>query len=84
MLTKALSSYLQKFKGAVNVVKSSDISSWAHLSATKIEYNKMYAPSNYRMDKNNNLTEYQTASIEAQRQYLASLFFQGLRNKSHK
>ncbi len=33
--TKPLSSYLSKFKSAVNVVKSSDGTPWSHLAANK-------------------------------------------------
>jgi hypothetical protein len=44
--TKPLSSYLLKFKGAVNVVKSSDGSPWSHPAATKIVYDEIYSSSN--------------------------------------
>ncbi len=36
------------------------------------------------MDKNSNSTDYQAAAAEAQRQYLAALFFHGLSNKAHR
>jgi hypothetical protein len=39
--TKPLSSYLSKFKGAVDVVESSDGSQWSHPAATKIVYDKL-------------------------------------------
>jgi hypothetical protein len=45
--TEPLSSYLSKFKGAVNVVKSLDGSPWSHPAATKIVFDKLYSPSNY-------------------------------------
>ncbi len=60
--TKPLSSYLSKFKGAVNVVESSDGSPWFHPAATKIVYDKIYSSSNYKTDKNSNLTDYQAAA----------------------
>jgi hypothetical protein len=66
--TEPLSSYLLKFKGAVNVVESSDGSPWLHLAATKIVYDKIYSSSNYKTDKNSNSTDYQVAAAEAQRQ----------------
>jgi diadenosine tetraphosphatase ApaH/serine/threonine PP2A family protein phosphatase len=65
--TKPLSSYLQKFGGAVDVVVSSDGAPWAHPAATKIVFNELYTPSNYNTDKSNNSTEYQTAATKAQR-----------------
>jgi hypothetical protein len=82
--TEPLSSYLSKFKGAVNVVESLDWSPWSHRAATKIVYDKIYSSSNYKTDKNSNLTNYQAAAAEAQRQYLAVLFFYGLSNKGHR
>jgi hypothetical protein len=65
--TGPLSSYLSKFKGAVNVVESSGGSPWSHPAATKILYDKIYSSSNYKMDKNSNSTDYQAAAAEAQR-----------------
>jgi hypothetical protein len=82
--TKPLSSYLSKFKGAVDVIESLDGSPWSHSAATKIVYNKIYSSSNYKTDKNSNLTDYQAAAVKAQRQYLAGLFFHGLSNKAHR
>jgi hypothetical protein len=82
--TEPLSSYLQRFKGAVDVVKSSDGDPWVHQAATKIVYNKMYTPSSYSTNKSTNSTVYQAASTKAQRRYLAAIFFQGLSNKSQK
>ncbi len=49
--TKPLSSYLSKFKGAVDVVESSDGSPWSHPAATKIVYDKLYSSSNYKQIK---------------------------------
>ncbi len=63
--TKPLSSYLSKFKGTVDVVKSSDGSPWSHLAATKIVFDKLYSPSNYALEKTSNLPGYQTAAAEA-------------------
>jgi hypothetical protein len=82
--TKPLSSYLLKFKGAVDVVESSDGSPWSHLAATKIVYDELYSSSNYNTDKKSNSTDHQAAAAKAQRQYLAALFFHGLSNKAHK
>jgi hypothetical protein len=82
--TNPLSSYLLKFKGFVDVVESSDGSPWSHLDATKIVYDKIYSPNNYKTDKNSNSTDYQAAAAEAQRKYLAALFFHGLSNKAHR
>jgi hypothetical protein len=79
--TKPLSSYLSKFKGTVDVVELLDGSPWSHLAAKKIVYDKIYSSSNYKTDKNSNLTDYQVAAAEAQRRYLAALFFHGLSNK---
>ena len=61
--TKPLLSYLQKFKGAVDVVESSDGAPWAHPAATQIVYDALFTPSNYSMDKSNNSTEYQTVLV---------------------
>jgi hypothetical protein len=82
--TEPLLSYLSKFKGAVDVVKSSDGSPWSHPAATKIVFDKLYSPSNYALDKMSNLPDYQTAAAEAQRRYLTALFFHGLSNKAHR
>jgi hypothetical protein len=82
--TEPLLSYLSKFKGAVDVIESSDGSPWSHPAATKIVYNELYSSSNYKTDKNSNLTDYQAAAAKAQRQYLAALFFHGLSNKAHR
>ncbi len=82
--TKPLSSYLSKFKDAVDVVESSDGSPWSHPAATKIVYDEIYSSSNYKIDKNSNLTNYQAAATKAQRRYLAALFFHGLSNKAHR
>ncbi len=82
--TKTLSSYLSKFKGAVDVVESSDGSPWSHPAATKIVYDKIYSSSNYKTDKNSNSTDYQAAAVKAQRRYLAALFFHGLSNEAHR
>jgi hypothetical protein len=82
--TKPLSSYLSKFKGAVNVVESSDGSPWSHPAATKIVQDKIYSSSNYKMDNDSNSTNYQAAATKAQRRYLAVLFFHGLSNKAHR
>ena len=82
--TEPLSSYLSKFKGAVNVVESLDGSPWSHPAVTKIVYDEIYSSSNYKTDKNSNLTDYQAAAAKAQRRYLAALFFQGLSNEAHR
>ena len=82
--TKPLSSYLSKFKGAVNVVKFSERSPWSYPSATKIVYNELYSPSNYMTEKNINSNNYQAAATEAQRQYLAALFSHGICNSAHR
>jgi hypothetical protein len=73
--TEPLSSYLSKFKGAVNVVKSLDGSPWSHPAATKNVFEELYSPSNYASDKTSNSPDYQTAVAKAQRHYLAALFF---------
>ena len=62
----------------------SDRSPWSHPAATKIVYKKLYGPSNYMTDKNNNSNNYQAADTEAQRQYLAMLFFHNLSNNAHR
>jgi hypothetical protein len=49
--TKLLSSYLSRFKGAVDVDESSDGSPWSHPAATKIVYNELYSSGNYTTDK---------------------------------
>ena len=82
--TEPLSSYLSRFKGAVNVVEFLDGFPWSHPDATKMVYNKLYSPRNYTTDKNNNSNNYQVAATEAQRQCLAGLFFHGLSNNAHR
>jgi len=82
--TKPLSSYLSKFKGAVDIVELSDRSQWSHPAATKVVYNNLYGPRNYTADKNNSSNDYQAASTEAQMQYLSVLFFHGLSNNAHR
>jgi hypothetical protein len=82
--TEPLSSYLSKFKGTVDVVELLDGSPWSHPAATKIVYDKIYSSSNYKTNKNSNLTDYQAAAAKAQRRYLAALFFHGLSNKAYR
>ena len=57
---------------------------WSHPAATKNVYYELYTPRNYTTDKHNNSSTYQAAATEAQRQYLATLFFHGLSNESRK
>ena len=78
---KLLSSYLSKFMGAVDVVELLGGSLWSQTAAMKIVFNKLYTPSAHTSAMTNNSTEYQAATAEAQRCYLAALFFLGLRNK---
>jgi hypothetical protein len=78
-----LSSYLSKFKGAVNVVKLSDGSPWSHPAATKIVFDELFSPFYHAAAKSKNSSEYQTATAEAHHCYLAVLFFHGLSNESH-
>jgi hypothetical protein len=82
--TEPLSSYLSKFKGAVNMVKSSNGSPWSNPAATKIVFDKLYSPSNYALDKMSNSPNYQMAAGKAQGPYLAALFFHVLSNKAHR
>jgi hypothetical protein len=82
--TKPLSSYLSKFKCAVDVVKSLDGSPWLHPAAAKIVFDKLYGPMIvFALAKASNLADYQVAATEAQRCYLAALFFHGLSNEAH-
>jgi hypothetical protein len=82
--TKPLLSYLSKFKGAVDVVESSDGSPWPHPAAVKIVFSKLYGPlTAFALAKAVDLAKYQVVATEAQRRYLATLFFQGLSNKAH-
>jgi hypothetical protein len=73
--TELLSSYLSKFKGAVDVVESSNGSPWSHPAATKIVFDELNNP---------NSSEYQLAATKAQRRYLAALFFHSLSNEAHR
>ena len=82
--TELLSSYLSKFKGAVNVVDSSDGSPWSHPAATKIASDESNDPADLTSAKASNSSEYQMAATEAKRRYLAALFFHGLSNKAHR
>ena len=81
--TELLSSYLSKFKGAVNVVDSSEGSPWSHPAATKIAFDESNDPTDLTSAKASNSSEYQMAATEAKRRYLAALFFHGLSNKAH-
>jgi hypothetical protein len=82
--TELLSSYLAKVKGAVDVVESSNGSPWSHPAATKIVFNKLYDPADHASAKVNISSKYQLAATEAQRHYLAALFFNGLSNEAHR
>jgi hypothetical protein len=82
--TELLSSYLAKFKGAVDVVESSNGSPWSHSAATKIVFDELYDPADLALAKANTSSEYQLAATEAQWRYLAALFFHGLSNKAHR
>ncbi len=82
--TKLLSSYLAKFKGAVDIVESSNGSPWSHPAATKIVFDKLYNPADLASAKANTSSEYQLAATEARRRYLAVLFFHDLSNKAHR
>jgi hypothetical protein len=82
--TELLSSYLSKFKGAIDVVESSNGSPWSHPAATKIVFNKSNNPADLTLAKASNSSEYQIAATKAQRRYLAVLFFHGLSNKAHR
>jgi hypothetical protein len=79
-----LSSYLSKFKGAVDVVKSSKGSPWSHPIATKIVFQDLFLTSNHGQAKSSNSSEYQVATAEAHCHYLTALFFHGLSNESHR
>ena len=81
---KPLLSYLLKFKGAVDVVESSEGSPWSHPAATKIVFDKIFDPKDHAAAKMNNSTDYKTAAIEAQHRYLAALFFHRPSNNMHK
>jgi hypothetical protein len=65
--SEPLLSYLSRFKGTIHIVKSLDRSLWSHLAAIKIVNDKLFQPSNYIMDKTNNLAEYQAAATKSQR-----------------
>jgi hypothetical protein len=82
--TKLLSSYLAKFKGTVDVVESLNGSPWSHPAATKIVFDELYGPADLALAKANTSSEYQLAATEAQRRYLATLFFHGLSNEAHR
>jgi hypothetical protein len=82
--TKLLSSYLAKFKGAIDVVESLNGSLWSHPAATKIVFDKLYDPAHLTSAKANTSSEYQLAATEVQRRYLATLFFHGLSNEVHR
>jgi hypothetical protein len=82
--TEPLSSYLSKFKGAVDMVESSDGSPWLHPEAAKIVFNELYGQTIvFALVKASNLANCQAAATEARRRYLAALFFHGLSNKAH-
>jgi hypothetical protein len=83
--TKLLSSYLSKFKGAVDVVESSDGTPWSHPATAKIVFDKIYGSlTTFASAKASNLSDYHAAVTKAQRQYRAMLFFHGLGNKAHR
>ncbi len=83
--TKLLSSYLSQFKGAIDVVKSSDGTPWTHLAASKIVFDKIYGSlPTFASAKASNSSDYQAAVTKAQHRYLAALFFHGLSNKAHR
>jgi hypothetical protein len=76
---------LLKLKGAVGVVKSLDGFPWLHLAAAKIVFKKIYGPTTtFALGKARNLVKYQAAATEAQRRYLAALFFHDLSNQAHR
>ncbi len=81
---KLLSSYLSKFKGTVDVVKSSKESPWSHPAVTKIVFQDLFSTSNHSQAKSSTSSEYQAATAEAHHRYLAALFFHSLSNKSHR
>jgi hypothetical protein len=82
--TEPLSSYLAKFKGAVDIIESSNGSPWSHSAATKIVFDELYNPADLTLAKANASSEYQLAATEAQWRYLAALFFHGLSNKARR
>jgi hypothetical protein len=83
--TKLLSSYLSKFKGTVDVVKSSDGTPWSHLASAKIVFNKIYGSlATFALAKASNSSDYHAAVTKAKRRYLAGLFFHGLSNEAHR
>ncbi len=85
LLIEPLLSYLSKFKGAVDMIESSDGSSWSHPAAAKIVFEKLYGPMTmFALAKASKLAEYQGAATEAQQCYLAKLFFHSLSNKAHR
>ncbi len=65
--TEPLSSYLLKFKGAVDVVDSSDGSPWSHPAATKIVFDESNNPADLTSAKASNSSEYQMAATEPKR-----------------
>lgn len=70
--TELLSSYLSKFKGAVDIVESSNGSPWSHPAATKIVFDELNDPAYLVSAKANNSSEYQLAATEVQWRYLYS------------
>jgi hypothetical protein len=80
---KPLSSYLSKFKGAVDVVESSKGSPWSHPAATKITFHDLFPTTDHDMARSSNSSEYKSATAEAHRRYLAALFFHRLSNELH-
>ncbi len=83
--TKLLSSYLSKFKGAVNVVESLDGTPWYHPAATKIVFDKIYGSlATFALAKASNSSDYHAAVTKVQHQYLAVLFFHCLSNEAHR
>ncbi len=65
--TKPLSSYLSKFKGTVDMVKSPDGTPWSHSATAKIVFNKIYGSSpTFALAKASNLSNYQAAVTKAQ------------------
>jgi hypothetical protein len=66
--TKPLLGYLSKFKGAVNVVESSDGTPWSHPAAAKIVFDKIYGSlPMFASAKASNLSDYLAAVTKAQR-----------------
>ncbi len=65
--TKPLSSYLSKFKGAGNVVKSLDGTPWSHPIAAKIVFDKIYGSlPTFASSKASNSSDYQAAVTKVQ------------------